>query len=186
MIKINLLPVKEKKRRQQVLIAVYIGLGLLLVAAVLGWLLSTRYRIQADLKTEIAKIEEESAGYQEKIQEIKALEASQARLESFRKVATSISVEQCKLIGSLDQLASILPSEIWLSDVIQGTAKTESSLTIRGYSLSQPMLDTFVRNLGRPGGFLAKGSLNVSNVLATHGGNRVYQFEVKADMVASK
>jgi len=184
MIKINLLPVKEKKRRQQILIAVYVCLALLLVVAALGVLLSTRYQKVSGLKMEISKIDEESAGYQEKIREIKDLEVSQARLDGFRKIARGIEADQKKLIGSLDMLASQMPSEVWFYDLTQGRDRDTNNLTLHGYSLSQPMLEMFSRKLGRPSGFLAAPVLTISSANALQGGNRVYQFEIKTSMVA--
>ena len=186
MIKINLLPVKEKKRRQQVLIVLYVVLALLAVSLALGWLLSTRYRIKAQLTAEIARIDEESAGYQEKIREIKELEASQARLEGYRKVAQAVTNEQRKILGSLDTIASQMPSDVWIMDIVQGRAKDANLLTIRGYAFSQPMLEIFVRNLGRPSAFLTAPTLTITSSSVLAGSNRVYQYEIKTTMVAPK
>jgi Tfp pilus assembly protein PilN len=186
MIKINLLPVKEKKRRQQFLIIVYVALALIAVSLALGWLLSTRYRVRAELNDEIAKIDEESAGYQEKIKEIKELEASQAQLDGYRKIAQIIGNEQKKLLGSLDSIASQLPSEVWINDLNQGRDKEENLLILRGYAFSQSMLEVFSRNLGRPSAFLSTPELNITNASVIKDGNRIYQFEIRTLMVAPK
>lgn len=187
MIKINLLPVKEKKKRQQILVGIYIGLGLLSIAFLLGWLLSTQYQKRAALKVEIAKIEEESTQYKDKIEEIRALEESQKRLESYRKIADSVSSEQKKLIGSLDQLASQLPAEVWIQEIVQGDEKTPNELIVRGYSLSETMLKVLIQNISRAGGFLSQPSnLEIKNFSVQQNGNTVYQFEFKTQMVAPK
>jgi Tfp pilus assembly protein PilN len=186
MIKINLLPIKEKKRRQQVLIIVYVVMALVAVAAVLGWLLSTQYRRVAELNAEIARIDDESAGYQEKIREIKELEASQAKLDGFRKIAQAVASDQRKILGSLDTIASQLPDEVWINDIDQGRDKNRNQLTIHGYSFSQPMLELFARNLGRPSAFLSGPSLTISQSSVLTENNHVYQYEIKANMVAPK
>lgn len=186
MIKINLLPVKEKKRRQQILIILYISLVLLVVAAVLGWVLTLKFRERSVVKDEIARIDEESAGYQEKIREIKELEASQSKLAEFQKIAQAIGNDQKKLLGSLDLLAEQMPADVWLSDLAQGKDKDENLLTIRGYSFSLTALETYVKNLGRPSAFLTDPVLTIQNAGAARGQNRVYQFEIKTMMVAPK
>jgi len=186
MIKINLLPVKEKKRRQQVLIAVYIAMALVLLACLLGWLLSTRYHQLDMLKKEIAKIDEESAGYKEKIAEIKALEASQASLTAFRSIGDAIAEKHKTLIGALDQIASRLPAEVWLTGIQQGTANKANELTIRGYSFSETNLKSFAGDLGKPGGFLSQPTTVGISYGSKSNGNTVYQFELKTNMAVPK
>jgi len=188
MIKINLLPVKEAKRRKQMLLFVYIGLVAVVVMAVMAWFWWIQYQKVNDLNVRIQKVDEESKGYEGKIQEIKDLQQKEAALESFRSVIKSIYDDQKMVVGALDQLAQDMPDDVWFTSVEQGLDKDDNFLTVKGNSLSQAAIQQFANRMRKPGGFLADPILQDITVGQTVGNftGSVYKFTLKVKMGGAK
>lgn len=179
MIKINLLPVKEKKKRKEFIIGFFVVLFLAVVLLGMFWIYIQRVRVRSDLKKEIAQIEEESKGYQEKINEMKDLEAKENSLETFRKTIKSISETQRKVVVAFDQLAANLPDGIWFTNVTQGKGADGNKFTIQGYALARSNLQDFLTNLQRPGSYFKEPVLSIKSINSAVGLNQqINQFEM--------
>ncbi len=188
MIKINLLPVKETKRRKQMILFVYAGLLLAAVFAVMGWFWWVQYQKVDDLKAQIAKVDEESKGYAEKIKEVKDLQVKEASLETYRGIITSVYDLQKKTLSALDQLAMDLGEDMRLISIDQGTAAAADVLTVKGSSLNQAAIQEYVARLRRPGGALSEPTIAdlLANQSAPGMSGRVYTFTIKVKMGGGK
>lgn len=181
MIKINLVPVKEKKKRKEFLILFFVAVFFLVIALGMFWIYVQRIRVKSDLKREIGQIEEESKGYQEKINEIKDLENKEAGLEAFKKTIKGISGTQRNVIVGIDQLALALPAGVWLTSLSQGKGADSDKFVLAGYSFSQAGLRSYLETLQKPGGLLKDATLDVKNFSAAVGNNKqIQQFEITA------
>ncbi|HET9869535.1 MAG TPA: hypothetical protein VFR02_03435, partial [bacterium] len=130
MIKVNLLPVGEKKKRQQL---VFVALGVLfslVVILVLGWIYMGRLQVERDLNDQIKRVDQESQGYSDKIAEIKDLEAKQASLDGFRKTLKAIADVQKTVLFAFDQLAANLPGDVWITKITQGQKPDENKFVV--------------------------------------------------------
>jgi Tfp pilus assembly protein PilN len=188
MIKINLLPVKEAKRRKQMLLFVYVGLVAVVVMAGMAWFWWVQYQKVNDLNARIQKVDEESKGYEGKIQEIKDLQLKETALESFRSVIKSIYDDQKTVLGALDQLAQDMPEDVWFNNIEQGQDKDVNTLTVKGDSLSQAGIQLFANRMRKPGGFLSDPivqDIAVRQDAANFNGS-VYTFTLKVKMGGSK
>ncbi len=188
MIKINLLPVKEAKRRKQMLLFVYIGLVAVVLMAGMAWFWWVQYQKVNDLNVLIQKVDEESKGYEGKIQEIKDLQLKETALESFRSVIKSIYDDQKTVLGALDQMAQDLPDDVWLNNTEQGQDKDSNLLTIKGDSLSQASIQLLANRMRKPGGFLTDPIVQEITVRQNAGSfnGSVYTFTLKVKMGGSK
>jgi len=133
------------------------------------------------LKKEIARIEEESKGYSEKIAEMKELEKKEADLENFKKTIKGISEIQRKIIVGVDQLAMALPDGIWFTSFSQGKGTDSNKFVVNGYSFSISNLRSYFDAIQRSGGLLKDATLDVKEIGAAVGNNkRILQFEISA------
>ena len=181
MIKINLVPVKEKKKRKEFLIVFFVGLFFLAIALVMFWIYVQRVQVKSGLKKEISQIDEESKGYQEKITEIKDLETKESSLESFKKTIGGISEAQRKVVAGVDQLASAMPDGVWLTNLSQVKGGDPSKFVVDGYSFSQTSLRSYLDAIQKPGGQMKDPTLDVKNFGAPVGNNKqMLQFEITA------
>jgi type IV pilus assembly protein PilN len=145
MIRVNLLPHREekRKRRQQqflVLAGIAAGFGLLVAAAV--WVFLDRQVDQqlqnvAYMKGEIAKLDKQ-------IEEIRKIREETASLLAKKQVVEGLQSNRSEPVQLLDQLLRQLPEGVYLKAVRQTGAK----VNVTGYAQSNARVSTLMRNLG--------------------------------------
>ena len=179
MIKINLLPVKEKKRRKEFLIGFFVVVVLFILFLGMAWIYLQRVRVRGNLKNEITQIKEESKSYEDKIAEIKELQTKETSLENFKKTIKSIAEVQRKIIVGVDQVALNLPENVWIYNLIQGKGADLNKFIIDGYAFSTVDLKNYFYSLQKPGLYLKEVTLDLKNVSALFGTNKqIQQFEI--------
>jgi type IV pilus assembly protein PilN len=143
-IRINLLPHREiRRRRQQQQFFTMLGV-MAFVGAVVWFLvhtsLSARFEDQLArnkyLQGEIIKIDKE-------IEEIKKLKEMTASLLARKKVVETLQINRSEVVHLLDEMARQLPDGIYLKGIKQQGGK----VTINGYTQSQARVSTLMRNL---------------------------------------
>ena len=144
MIRINLLPHREirRKQQQQQFVIVLggiaaIGLGIwFLVHTYLSNGLDTQNSRNKYLEGEIAKVDKE-------IEEIKKLKEQTAALLARKQVVETLQSNRAEVVHLLDQLVRQLPDGIYL----KGIKQIGNKVTINGYTQSQARVSTLMRNL---------------------------------------
>jgi len=145
MIRVNLLPHREekRKRRQQqfgVLAGISAVLGLLVAGAV--WLYLDQQVTQqqqnvAYMKQEIDKLERQ-------IEDIRKIREETAGLLAKKQVVESLQSNRSEPVQLLDQLLRQLPEGVYLKAVKQVGPK----VNVMGYAQSNARVSTLMRNLG--------------------------------------
>ncbi|MEO1766483.1 PilN domain-containing protein [Thiobacter aerophilum] len=144
MIRINLLPHREAKRkaRQQQMIVISAGvaiLGVLSVFAgslVIGTLIDRQEENNRYLKSEIAKLDKD-------IQEIRSLKEKTQLLLDRKKVVEELQAGRATAVRLLDQMVRQLPPGMYLKAIKQ----TGQKVNIQGYTQSNARVSTLMRNL---------------------------------------
>ncbi len=144
MIRINLLPHREIKRKQQqkeffIMLGAVLGLGAAAWFAMhsyLGGQLEEQNGRNTYLESEIAVLEKQ-------IDEIKKLKEQTAALLQRKKVVESLQANRAETVYLLDQLVRQLPDGVYLKTVVQRVNK----VTVGGFAQSNARVSTFMRNL---------------------------------------
>jgi len=144
MIRINLLPHREIKRKRQqkeffIMLGAVVGLGAAAWFAVhsyLGGQLEEQNGRNSYLESEIAVLEKQ-------IDEIKKLKEQTAALLQRKKVVESLQANRAETVYLLDQLVRQLPDGVYLKAVSQKINR----VTVSGYAQSNARVSTFMRNL---------------------------------------
>jgi len=145
MIRVNLLPHREekRKRRQQqfgVLAGIALVAGLLVAAAVWVFLDQQVSQQQANIaymKAEIDKLDKQ-------IEEIRKIREETASLLAKKQVVEGLQSNRSEPVQLLDQLLRQLPEGVYLKAVKQAGAK----VNLAGYAQSNARVSTLMRNLG--------------------------------------
>jgi type IV pilus assembly protein PilN len=145
MIRVNLLPHREEKRKrrqQQFLgLAVFsVLVGALVAGAVWFFLDQQVQRQQANvayMKSEIAKLDKQ-------IEEIRKIREETAALLAKKQVVEGLQSNRSEPVQLLDQLLRQLPEGIYLKAVKQTGVK----VNVLGYAQSNARVSTLMRNLG--------------------------------------
>ena len=145
MIRVNLLPHREEKRKrrqQQFLGIAAFSVVLALVAAGAVWFFLEQQVEQqranvAYMKNEISKLDKE-------IEEIRKIREETAALLAKKQVVEGLQSNRSEPVQLLDQLLRQLPEGIYLKAVKQTGVK----VNVLGYAQSNARVSTLMRNLG--------------------------------------
>jgi type IV pilus assembly protein PilN len=144
MIRINLLPHREIKHKQQQygfygMLAAVVGLG------ATAWIAGHIYLngVLEDQKGRNAYLEAEISKLDKQIAEIKVLKEQIAALLERKKVVESLQANRAETVHLLDQLVRQLPDGVYLKSIQQKNDKVD----ISGYAQSNARVSTFMRNL---------------------------------------
>lgn len=181
MIRINLLPHREMRRKRQQQ-QFFIMLGFVVVIGVVVWLavhtyLSDRLDEQSArnkyLQGEIAKLDKQ-------IEEINALKEQIAALLARKKVVETLQGNRSEVVHLLDQLVRQLPDGIYLKNIKQ----TGGKVTVTGYTQSQARVSTLMRNLESSQQLENPGLIEIKAV--TQGASRINEFTMNIDVTRAK
>lgn len=177
MIRINLLPHREEKRkalRQQFyalsgLIAVLAGLIVILVHGIISGYISQQESKNDFLKKEIVALDKE-------IDEIKKLKEQTDALLSRKRVIESLQANRAETVRLFNELAIQVPAGVYLKSIKQTGAK----INILGYAQSNARVSTLMRNLE------ASPLLEAPNLLeikaSTVGNRRLSEFSMDVNI----
>lgn len=145
MIRVNLLPHREERRKAQrkqlgVLTSMVTALGIAIVVLVHG-VIAGYIAIQTDrndfLKKENTKLDKE-------IEEIKKLKDEIAALLSRKQVIERLQAERSQSVNLLDQLVRQVPDGVYLKTLRQQGLR----VALTGYAQSNARVSTLMRNFG--------------------------------------
>jgi type IV pilus assembly protein PilN len=144
MIRINLLPHREEKRkaRRQQFYALF---GLVSVLAGLIWFLGYSI-IQRQITAQTEKnefIKAESVALDKQIDEIKKLKAQIDALLARKRVIEELQANRTETVHLFNQLSRQVPEGIYLKSMKQ----TGSKISLAGYAQSSARIATFMNNL---------------------------------------
>ena len=145
MIRVNLLPHREekRKRRQQqffTLLGLTVGLAALVVGVV--WFFLDQQVEQQ--KTNVAYLKSEIAKLDKQIEEIRKIREETASLLAKKQVVEGLQSNRSEPVQLLDQLLRQLPEGVYLKSIKQQNTR----VFITGYAQSNARVSTLMRNLG--------------------------------------
>lgn len=181
MIRVNLLPHRELRRRRQQQ-QFYTMLGVVAALGVAIWFLvhtslENTYEDQVKrnqyLTQEIAKLDKE-------IEDIRKLKEMTASLLARKKVVETLQTNRAEVVHLLDDLARQLPDGVYL----KGVRQAGNRVTINGYTQSQARVSTLMRNLDASP-YLENSSLIEIKAVAL-GSQRINEFQLAVNIERPK
>lgn len=192
MIKINLVPLKEKKKQQEY---IFILLGAVIVVFLVSgmfWIYIQKIQAKRDLNVQIKRVEDESKGYEERIAEITAFQDTEKRLDAANKNINDVQLVQKKIVFVLDQLANNLPSGVWITSITQGGKKDADSFAVDGCAFTLNDVKEYFDGLVKTQGLSKDAAVVIKSLFggvsasgnSTVGKNRqIVQFEITTKAV---
>jgi len=176
MIRINLLPHREEKRKRREQQFMVLGgltaiLGIVVAGAVWLYLdaqLSQQRQNVAYMKSEIGKLDKQ-------IEEIRKIRDETAALLAKKRVVEGLQANRSEPVQLLDQLLRQLPEGVYLKAIKQ----TGTKVNIVGYAQSNARVSTLMRNLGASPYLENPELIEIKAVPAPDkSGNRVNEFSM--------
>ena len=145
MIKINLLPVRQIRRRRETRrhVAIY-GITVAFVGAVLiAWMFIVDGKINS-MKKEVAKLQQKKASFQPLLNEIDKLKKDKQNLETKLGVIDSLKEGTQITVRVLDEVAARIPiNRIWLKDFKYQTGR----LSVKGIALDNATIANYMNSM---------------------------------------
>jgi type IV pilus assembly protein PilN len=181
MIRINLLPHREIKRKQQQ----KEFFGMVGAVAVLGatvWFAGHTYLSQKleDQKGRNSYLESEIAVLDKQIDEIKKLKEQTATLLQRKTIVESLQANRAETVYLLDQLVRQLPDGVYL----KGVTQKGNRVTVNGFAQSNARVSTFMRNL-EASPYLEKPNL-IEIKAVTDRATRISEFSLSVTLTRGK
>jgi type IV pilus assembly protein PilN len=174
MIRINLLPVKRKKKTQPLPPFIIYGVIILVVTLLgLGFFTYNLFGKVASKKSERITKQKTLEELEAKLEEVKNFERDNALFQKKNKAIEDLKRKQKAPLVLLDEVSAHLPEGVWLT----GMNDKGGSIEIKGYAFSNTELVTYVQSL--------KKSKNLTGVTLMEskqkkiGNVSVYQFILK-------
>ena len=181
MIRINLLPHRELRRKQQqkeffIMLGAVAGLG----AAI--WFATHSY-LSGVLEEQNGRntyLEQEIATLDKQIEEIKKVQEQTAALLQRKTIVESLQANRAETVYLLDQLVRQLPDGVYL----KGVQQRGNKVAINGFAQSNARVSTFMRNL-ESSPYLEKPNL-VEIHAVTDKSSRLSEFSLNVSLARSK
>ncbi|HAA05547.1 MAG TPA: hypothetical protein DCZ69_01060 [Syntrophobacteraceae bacterium] len=176
MIRINLLPVRAKIRKENVrqLISLYLLSVLVVVAVIASVWVWQMYKI-SHLQTSLQQVKAEVAQYAKYEKILQDLQAKKATLVKKRETILALQQDRDNLVRVLALLSVEIPAErVWFEKMSQAGA----AITLDGVALSDETIVEFMRNL-ESSPYVDKGSVNlVHTKLTSISGMKLREFRM--------
>jgi len=159
MIKINLLPREERKRRAPINTTFLLGsVGAVVALLAMGygwyWLNGEVNRLQADIQQTQAEMKR----FEELAKQVDKFQAEKKRLEEKITIIATLTAAQGGPVRLLDEVSKALPNEVWLT----AFTRTGKKLDISGIAYSNFSVANFMTNLSSASGLISNVDLVVS------------------------
>ncbi|MCF8199141.1 MAG: PilN domain-containing protein [Sulfuritalea sp.] len=173
MIRINLLPHREEKRkarRQQF----YVLLGLVSVLAAVIWFLGYSYiNRETDVQNEKNEfLKKEIASLDKEISEIKKIQDQTNALLARKRVIEALQANRTEMVHLFNELAKQVPEGIYLSTLSQ----TGQRIAISGFAQTNARITTLMNNLDESP--LLESSTLIETKAAQVGNRRLNAFSI--------
>jgi type IV pilus assembly protein PilN len=142
MIRINLLPHRqEKRKRRQTQMAMFAGLTV--AAGALAWL-GGHYLLNTQVEGQTARntyIKDETVKLDKQIEEIKKLKEQTQSLLDKKRVVENLQANRSEAVSMLDELLRRMPEGVYLKSIKQ----TGARVNLTGYAQSNARVSTLMR-----------------------------------------
>jgi len=177
MIRINLLPHREIRRKQQqkqffIMLGVVVAIGATIWGAV-------HVTLEDEFDSQVGRnkyIQDEIEKLDKQIAEIQKLKDQTAALLARKRVVETLQSTRSEVVHLMDQLVRQLPDGVYLKSIRQSDTK----VTITGYTQSQARVSTLMRNLDSSPHLERPGLTEIKS--ATVGSQRLNEFNLSINV----
>jgi len=144
MIKVNLIPVKRKKKAKPVPTFLFIGIFITALALFIsGFFIYRASAILSDKKAQSASNERKLAELKEKIKAVENFEQLNKTFAQRTEIIEQLSKNKSMPVILLDEVSNLLPVGVWLDNM----TVTDSTVTISGFGFTNTDIVAYVDNI---------------------------------------
>ena len=176
MLQINLLPVREARRKEDSRqLSMQAALVLLLVCTVIGFTHSVISEDISNSKTRTAQMQRDIDQYKPQLEQVAAFRAQKKKLETKIGVIEELDRARSGPVRVLSELASRTPDRLWLTSL----ATEGKTIVMVGESLDNDLVALFLRSLGESA-YFTEVDLDKTEMKGESDGLRLMSFRIRA------
>jgi type IV pilus assembly protein PilN len=182
MLEINLLPVREARRKAD-LRQYVMQLVLMMILAVGGiGLVQSRISDQIErAQARVRQMQNDIDQFKPQLEQVAAFKKRKAELEKKIDVIDGLDRARSGPVRVLDELATRTPDRLWLTSM----STKGSTISLQGQSLDNELVALFLRSLGESK-YFANVDLDSTKLGAEKGGLKLVTFRIRAEIVTPK
>lgn len=181
MIRINLLPVREERRKADVRQFAALLLATLLLTVAVAFLFDMQMKSQVrHARARVAGIERQIDRYQPQLEQVREYRATKEKIEQKLEVIEGLERKRSGPVRLLDELATHTPEKLWLTRLDANGQK----LRLRGMSLANELVASFLESLSNSP-YFTNVELLETNATKKQG-LKLNKFELRASLVSPK
>jgi type IV pilus assembly protein PilN len=176
MLQINLLPVREARRKEDSRqLSMQGALVLLLVFAAVGFAHSMISEEISNSQARIAQMQRDIDQYKPQLEQVAAFRAQKKKLETKIGVIDELDLARSGPVRVLSELASRTPNRLWLTSL----ATEGKTIVMSGMSLDNDLVALFLRSLGESD-YFTEVDLDKTEMKGDDDGLRLMNFRIRA------
>ena len=176
MLQINLLPVREARRREDSRqLSMQAVLALLIVCAAIGFAHSVISEDIANSKTRIAQMQRDIDQYKPQLEQVAAFRTQKKKLQTKIDVINELDRARSGPVRVLSELAARTPERLWLTSL----ATEGKTIVMSGKSLDNELVALFLRSLGESA-YFTEVDLDKTEMKGASEGLRLMTFKIRA------
>ena len=176
MLQINLLPVREARRKEDSRqLTMQAALMLLIAGAAIGFAHSIISEEISDSKARIAQMQRDIDQYKPQLEQVAAFREQKKKLESKIGVIEKLDRARSGPVRILSELAARTPKRLWLTSL----ATEGTTIIMKGESLDNDLVALFLRSLGESD-YFTEVDLDKTEMKSESGGLRLMSFRIRA------
>jgi type IV pilus assembly protein PilN len=179
MLHINLLPVREARRKEDFRqLSMQAALLLLVVGAAVAFAHSSISDEIKDSSARIAQMQRDIDQYQPQLDQVAAFRKKKKKLKSKIGVIDALDLARSGPVRVLSELASRTPDRLWLTSMVtQG-----KTIVLSGQSLDNELVALFLRRLGESP-YFTNVDLDKTVLKGESDGLRLMSFRIRAELI---
>jgi type IV pilus assembly protein PilN len=182
MLEINLLPVREVRKRAEAR-QIVTQLVLVLILTLCG-IAAIHTRLQGDMdraEGRIQQMEKDIARFKPQLDQVEAFKKKKSELEKKIDVIDGLDRQRRGPVRLLAELADRIPQRAWLTSL----ESSGGTVKLKGESLDNELVALFLRDLGTSPSF-QEVDLEGTKLGGAKGGLKLVAFEVRASLAGTK
>jgi type IV pilus assembly protein PilN len=182
MLQINLLPVREVRRRFEARqIVLQLVLVLILTIAALGAFHARMASQMERTQARIYQMDKDIAQFKPQIDQVEAFKKKKKELEKKIEVIESLDRQRRGPVRMLAELSDRIPDRVWITSL----ETNGSQVKLQGESLDNELVAIFARNLGESK-YFGDVDLGGTQLTKQKGGLNLVRFDMNATLLGTK
>lgn len=183
MIKINLLPIKQKQRQYTVVYQLVVG-GVVVLMVVMACAVDhiLQKSTESRLTDKKAKMQREITELERLIGEVKQFEQKKAELQRKLDVINNLKNNKVGPVHLLEELSVNVPKKLWLDSITETTTPPAGhAIQLTGRSINDETIAEFMQKLGESE-YFSNVNLIVAQAAGEQSGVPLQSFQLTAEM----